>query len=96
MENRTNALQRLDLLNIRLHNVELDVILVELGLLELKKGVALVSEIVHLGFELEDKVIDALEVVLLKGVELLLRLKDLDELEDSPLEDIELPEDLSL
>jgi hypothetical protein len=39
-------------------NVELDIVLIEIGLLELKQGVAFGSEVIHLGLELEDQVID--------------------------------------
>jgi hypothetical protein len=77
-------------------HVELDVVFVELGLLELKEGVALGTEVGHLHFELVDQLINTFKVMLLKSLELLLGLEDLNQLEDSSLEDIELPEDLGL
>jgi len=70
--------------------------LVKLCPLKGKKIMLLVLEIVHLHIELPNEVINPFKVVFLKGIELLLRPEDLNELEDPSLEDIELPEDLGL
>jgi hypothetical protein len=59
-------------------DIEFDVIFVEFGLLEFEKGVTFGSEIVHFGFELENKIVNTLEIMLLQSVKLLLSLEDFD------------------
>jgi hypothetical protein len=46
-------------------NIELDIVLIKLGLLELKKRMTFGSEIIHLGFKLKNQVINPFKIMLL-------------------------------